>query len=384
MDAIEKRKSIVENLTLQNNFFNPKKSPSKDLDFQFEFNEPEDHFQFYFSVREKASSLIEGVAAKPVCTVVTDFETWNKIGGGYISPPKAMAQGNFKIKGNFLTFLFRFRKMYSGNINWQMPGNLYRGTYPIPYIRKVLVLSCSPRVKTGATYLMVERMVAGMEKAGADVEVLFPSKMKINPCIGCFKCWVNNTKECIYHEKDDMKIILEKYHEVDLVVWATPVYHYHGTTAMKTVMDRLFINSDPHFIEVDGQYRHPRKWERIPYYAILSVGGFPKMDIFEPIQSTFKILAKHTGMKIIAELYRHTSMFFLIEGIKMKKKDEILESMEKAGFEMIKYQKVNKKTKKIIEQEIIDLPMIVSSVNYKMNIMQQEKTLPFKRITNCD
>jgi hypothetical protein len=73
-------------------------------------------------------------------------------------------------------------------------------------------------------------------------------------------------------------------------------------------------------------------------------------------------------------------MFFLIEGIKMKKKDEVLESIEKAGFEMIKYQKVNIKTKKIIEQEIIDVPLIVSSVNYKMDIMQKEKKLFFQRI----
>jgi multimeric flavodoxin WrbA len=269
--------------------------------------------------------------------------------------------------------------MYSGSMNWQMPEHLYKGTFPIPSIKKVLVLSCSPRNKTGTTYFMVEQLVKGMEKAGAEVEVLFPAKMKINPCIGCFKCWVNSTKECIYHEKDDMRIILEKYHEVDLVVWATPVYHYHVTTAMKTVMDRLFINTDPHFIEVDGHYRHPRKWERIPYYAVLAVGGFPKINIFEPIQSTFKSIANHAGIKIIAELYRHTSMFFLIDDFKMKKKDEVLESLEKAGFEMIKYQKVNKKTKKIFEQEIIDVPLIVSSVNSKMDMMQHDKVFPFKR-----
>jgi len=379
MDALEKKKRIVENLTIQNSFFNPKKTSGKDLDFQFEFNEPEGLFQFHFSIHKKSSKLIEGLAPKPVFRIITDINTWENIGGGYLSPKKAMVKGKFKIKGNLFAFLFRFRKIYSGSINWQIPEHLYKGTFPIPSIKKVLVLSCSPRNKTGATYLMVEQLVKGMEKAGAEVEVLFPSKMKINPCIGCFKCWVNNTKECIYHEKDDMKIILEKYHEVDLVVWATPVYHYHGTTAMKTVMDRLFINSDPHFIEVDGQYRHPRKWERIPYYAILAVGGFPKMDIFEPIQSTFKILAKHAGMKIIAELYRHTSMLFLVEEFKMKKKDEVFESLEKAGFEMIKYLKVNKKTKKRVEQEIIDVPLIVSSVNLKMDMMQQEKILPFKR-----
>lgn len=379
MEPTTKKQQIFENLEMQNHFFNPAKTSGSDYDFQFVFKEAEGIYPFFFSVRNKKSTLIEGETVYPTCTITTDFDTWEKIGGGYTSPFKAMKERKFKISGNTLAFIFKFRKMYSGNFDWEMPKTLFSGNFEIPEIKKVLVLSCSPRTKNGATHLFTEHFIKGMENVGADVEVIFPSQLKINPCIGCFSCWIKSSKECIYHDKDDMKIILEKYHEVDLVVWTTPVYHYFGTTVMKTVMDRLFINSDPHFLNIDGHALHPRKWERLPYYAVLSVGGFPDKDIFNPIHSAFYTLAKHTGIKLIAEIYRHTCMTFLLENNKMKKKDEILEAVELAGYETIKYQKVSKRTKRIAEQDFIKIPQIASAVNFTMDKVQQQKVFPFKR-----
>ena len=379
MERTEKMNQILNNLEIQNSFFNPLKSPGKDREIQFVFNESEGVFSYYFTIRNKVSTITEGIAVKPVFKIITGFKTWEQIGGGYLSAGKAIRNGVLKIEGNFLFFLLRFRKIYSGNTFWKFPSNLYHGAYNITEIKKVLVLSCSPRGSKGATHLMVEHLVKGIKKAGAEVEILFPSKMKINTCVGCFKCWVNDTRECIYHDSDDMKIILEKYHESDLIVWATPVYHYHGTTAMKTVMDRLFINSDPHFVEEDGAYRHPRKWEHIPSYAVLAVGGFPDMDIFKSLQDTFKILSSHTGIKIIGELFRHTSMMFLSNNMKMKKKEEVLSAFETAGSELIQHQKISGKTKRAVEQKMMEVPMIMSAVNHTMDIMQSSGDFPFIR-----
>lgn len=117
-----------------------------------------------------------------------------------------------------------------------------------------------------------------------------------------------------------MKIILEKYWTYDLIVWAMPIYQYYGSTIMKTVIDRLFINVDPHFIEVDGEYRHPRKVKHLSYYAVLAVGGFPAMNIFEPLKCNFRTLSAHTGIRLSGELYRHTCIPLTINEVDLEKK----------------------------------------------------------------
>lgn len=377
--GIEEKKTIIQELlNMQNALFNPARCPDGDMDFQYTFREEEGNIVFHLSVRDRKSIVKPGPAQNPICDIITDLAAMQDISGGYLSPLQAVRQKQFRIRSRNPFSSRLVRRLYCGSTRWDMPNTLYKGTFPIQSIKKVLVLNCSPRCERGATAVLTERFIKGMERAGAEVETLFPARMKINPCIGCFQCWVNSS-DCIYHARDDMRLILERYWSCDMVVWATPIYHYHGTTSMKTVMDRLFINADPHFMEVDGQYRHPRKHERIPAYSVLAVGGFPDMNIFSPLRSNFQALSDHTGIQLLGELYRHTSMIFTLDDVKMKKKDEALEAFERAGEELIRTNGIARRTRTAAEQAITTVPILASMVNMKMDIMQKEKRMPFQR-----
>jgi hypothetical protein len=133
---------------------------------------------------------------------------------------------------------------------------------------------------------------------------------------------------------------------------------------MKNLMDRLFINLDPHIL-VNNQKRamHPRKYNNLPYHALLAVSGFTDLDVFKPLHETLKIWEKHSALKMIGELFRPGAMSFLLEDIINKKKDIVLESLEQAGMEIIKFKKISKKTKKAVQQEVLPKPIYISGAN---------------------
>jgi len=91
---------------------------------------------------------------------------------------------------------------------------------------KVMAINSSARVgKESKTEIVLDHLVKGMREAGADVDVVNLQKKKINYCIGCFTCWSKTPGQCIH--KDDMsKELFPKYVESDLIVMATPLYHY--------------------------------------------------------------------------------------------------------------------------------------------------------------
>jgi multimeric flavodoxin WrbA len=100
--------------------------------------------------------------------------------------------------------------------------------------KKVLVLSSSPR-RGGNSDLLCDQFISGASEAGHQVEKIFLKDRNINYCTGCGTCF-NGNKPC--PQKDDMKEILEKIVEADVIAMATPVYFYTMCGQMKTLIDR--------------------------------------------------------------------------------------------------------------------------------------------------
>ena len=62
-------------------------------------------------------------------------------------------------------------------------------------------------------------------------------KIEIKDCSGCGVCQ-NNGGICVI--KDDMKLILDKMMDADVIVMGTPVYYSSMNGKMKTLIDRTF------------------------------------------------------------------------------------------------------------------------------------------------
>lgn len=99
--------------------------------------------------------------------------------------------------------------------------------------KKVLVLSGSPR-KNGNSDMLCDAFIKGAENSGHFAEKILIQNKKISPCLACYGC--RNTHLCV--QKDDMRDILEKMVQADVIVLATPVYFYSLSGQLKTLIDR--------------------------------------------------------------------------------------------------------------------------------------------------
>ena len=100
--------------------------------------------------------------------------------------------------------------------------------------KKVLVISTSMRNNANSD-ILADEFIKGAIAGGSDAQKITLKDKKIAFCKGCLSC--ANTKKCVID--DDVTEIFEKIKEVDVVVWATPVYYYAMSGQMKTLIDRL-------------------------------------------------------------------------------------------------------------------------------------------------
>ena len=99
--------------------------------------------------------------------------------------------------------------------------------------KKVLVISTSPR-KGGNSDTLADFFIQGAQEQGHAVEKVTLFDKQIGFCKGCLTC--QSTQKCII--QDDANAIIQKMKEVDVLVFATPIYYYGLSGQMKTLLDR--------------------------------------------------------------------------------------------------------------------------------------------------
>ena len=214
---------------------------------------------------------------------------------------------------------------------------------------KILSINSSPR--TGGeskTELMLNHLVEGMRAASADVEIVNLREKNIKNCIGWFTCWSKTPGKCIH--KDDMtNELFPKWLNSDLVVYATPLYHYTVNAEMKAFIERTLPILEPFFEQRDNRTVHPLR-QTPPDAVVLSVAGFLEMSVFDQLSSYVNFLfGRH--MRLKAEIYRPAAETLS----RMEdKKQEVLEAMVQAGRELVTSRKVSTETLNQIQQPIID------------------------------
>lgn len=150
----------------------------------------------------------------------------------------------------------------------------------------VLAISGSLR-KPSFTEKMLDLCIEGM---GKEVEVtkFYPHKMKIGPCLGCWKCWEKETRgRCI--QQDDFRLILEAYQKADYFLIAAPLYIFTLPATVKNLLDRFFILLEPTQIPSErGGTEHPKRLGRHPKTVLISSCGFPEIENFDLLSPYFR------------------------------------------------------------------------------------------------
>ena len=124
---------------------------------------------------------------------------------------------------------------------------------------KIVAFNSSPRSNdTSKTELVLQKFLEGARRAGASTETVYLRQYKINDCLGCFSCWLQDLGRCV--QKDDMSAeLFERYLAADLAVLATPVYHLTMNARLKRFIERTMPMLDPLGLIEEGG--HPFRFE---------------------------------------------------------------------------------------------------------------------------
>lgn len=136
--------------------------------------------------------------------------------------------------------------------------------------QSILILEGSPR-QNGNTSILVDAFVDGAKENGNAIVRINVCKNKISGCVSCQYC-TSHSGECVL--KDGMDEIYSLLENVDIVVFATPLYYYGFSSQLKAVIDRFHAKSAIGGIK--------------PAQSILLTVGADDLSAFEPLIATYK------------------------------------------------------------------------------------------------
>jgi multimeric flavodoxin WrbA/putative sterol carrier protein len=222
---------------------------------------------------------------------------------------------------------------------------------------KVMALNSSPRGGgQSKTEIMLKSLVEGLVEAGAEVEGVDLRKKKVNNCAGCFSCWTKTPGTCI-HQDDMTQELFPKWLESDLVIYASPLYHFTVNAEMKSFIERTLPILEPFFMQQDGQTYHPLR-QKHPKVVVLSVAGFPDEAVFDQLSSWVNFIygGYHPdGKALVAEIYRPMAEALTIPYFK-EMAAGILDATRQAGREIGATMKVSEETMALVRQPMIENP----------------------------
>ncbi len=142
------------------------------------------------------------------------------------------------------------------------------------------------------------------------------SQAEMEPCTGCFNCWLKTPGICIY--KDDAAEITEKEINSDRVLYLGPVTWGSYSPQLKILQDRSLGRVLPFFITRNGETHHPSRYENSPIPLLVGYGE----DVSQEEEAVFRAtgenlndnIHKDEGMNTLVirnpEDYVHFDQFF--------------------------------------------------------------------------
>lgn len=164
------------------------------------------------------------------------------------------------------------------------------------------VLAISGSLRTPSfTERMLDLCLEGMGDA-VEVKKFYPHRMKIGPCLGCWKCWEKgNPGYCV--QRDDFRLILDAFKEADFFLIAAPLYIFTLPATVKNLFDRFFILLEPQQVPSPrGGTEHPKRFGRSPKTVLISSCGFPEVENFDLLRPYFRKVCAEFGWTWAGEL----------------------------------------------------------------------------------
>lgn len=101
---------------------------------------------------------------------------------------------------------------------------------------KVVAFNGSARADGNCT-LLIQEVFRPLEARGIQTELVQLSKIKINPCLACFKCMENQDQRCAVDD-DGLNQCIAKMIRADGIILASPTYIGDVSSTTKALIDR--------------------------------------------------------------------------------------------------------------------------------------------------
>ena len=224
----------------------------------------------------------------------------------------------------------------------------------------IVAFNSSPRDnETSKTELILEKLLAGARQAGAVTSTYHLREYRIKYCLGCFGCWLRNKGQCV--QEDDMTGELSRHFlEADLVVLATPLYHFNMSARMKSFIERTLPMMEPIFTDQGEGTHHPFRMARVPRIAVLSVCAFPNAYNFQALSLNMRMLF---GRNLAAEIYRHSSEFLTLPPLQAQV-EQVLAATVQAGSELARHHQVSPETMKALTKDLTARETLIKMANH--------------------
>jgi multimeric flavodoxin WrbA len=187
---------------------------------------------------------------------------------------------------------------------------------------KVLGIMGSPRRQSN-TEILLDKALEGAKEAGAEVEKVLISKLRISPCLEIYAC--RKDGNCAI--EDDMQLLYKKLLEADHVILASPMFFYGVTSQAKAIIDRcqaLWVRK--HVLGMGKEDRRERRG------LFISVGATRGTKLFEGAVLTVKYFFDAIGVRYSGDL--------LVRGIdnkaQIKEHPTALEDAFRLGQELVR------------------------------------------------
>ena len=213
---------------------------------------------------------------------------------------------------------------------------------------KVVAVNGSPRMDKGRTSTILTPFLEGLKKGGASIQHYYLQKLKIQHCIGDFKCWRETPGECFY--RDDMHELYDQLREADVLVIATPVYA-PLPSAMQDFINRMVPLMLPSLEFIDGRTRAKmRENVNLSKFILVSTGSWWELGNFDTVVQIVEELAATCSIEFAGAVLRPHSG---IMHEQPEKAQEVFDACNEAGYHFATNGSMNKEILEAIRKPVI-------------------------------
>ena len=155
---------------------------------------------------------------------------------------------------------------------------------------KILVFNGSPKKEKSDTLHIANAFIEGcQDQNNNDVELINVNDLNLEYCKGCFSCKYNGG-HCVID--DDMKDIIQKILDNDILIFSFPLHSYGMSAALKNLIDRTMPMSAMTMQKVKDRYEHVSQtnYEHLKYVMICGCGFPNSKHNFEAVVEQFKLM----------------------------------------------------------------------------------------------